>query len=739
MATLEQLAGNVGAKQQGTGLGVSSAPKPQSAEFKAEAISKDVLGILGKASDVRQMHNTLSVGVAQRNATSNLVERDVAIGHLMTQAEQPNANFRQIKQDIETVHQFYGTPTFENEDAQTKFDMMYHVEGSKSVAVKKQLMEKRAFKQDADYLYKNSLEATEALVKGGSFSDDVKETLLDSMDSTGGYYTKKQLENDMASIVATDFAQTTNPNDFIMEGGKINAQAVKDYTEFKLGNFIEFDKDGQMVFKTDDEGIIKTIGNQSKVTKSAIDSQAKTVRLEYEALATRIGQAALYNGQPYKDENGVWHRHAGSFANYESIVSSQFPELTKEAHTQIMNLYKEATTDAASGNAQYTNWFFENKKFEEFNANDEVYLPHEYDKQIEWGQHLIQNTELSATKKNNIKNKITLTKRLQNRSIVIRTNMHTISVQDAQKNIAKGNTIDGFSVGGDTYKAHYEKHLAERADIAKDINVDSQEGQVALNKEFNATARDAKILKIKNPPLFQQYKNNFEDVSGGAKSLNEMKQSVAYYRYATVNGDQSMKHYEPYMVQLEQIIMNTDEDVTDVQRTNRGNAYMQGIANNVTAKKNDVNTKKFFTTSTEYIASGERYLDFTAIPVPTDTDQHMMEIYTGVRTEAEIQSHVDSYEYYDSGVGGYDEYRVAVPKGLAKREFGGYVDHIVDGYNGGKSVFGFGDKIDTDDIYFEVGNDGTDLTYRINTVVNGKVRHIGNITSENYEYIKGRQ
>jgi len=204
--TLSQAGGQTDGGVLPVSTSISSAQQVRPAEYRAagDTLSKDLLGILGKSSEIVQQSNTLSVKAAERVASDSLTEMSkeiLAIEAQRTDATDP----REEARAIEVIYQQYGRKTFDNEDAQLAFDNSYHRTGALTVAQKSAALNRDALKKDAEFVFNKTNTNLETQLNAGIlFTNDMLKQNQDAM-TNNNFYSAEDAQFAMADRSTTSF------------------------------------------------------------------------------------------------------------------------------------------------------------------------------------------------------------------------------------------------------------------------------------------------------------------------------------------------------------------------------------------------------------------------------------------------------------------------------------------------------------------------------------------------------
>ena len=682
MATLQELAGNIGGRQKQASMSISGTGGSgvQASSYKAESIAGDVLGILNEGGKIRQTHNTLSVGVAKRNVVSSLVERNAKLSEVMIEAEKPGADYRAISQSVDDINKYYGQAKYDNADAQQAFDEGYHVKGFETIFNTRDALEKKAFKQDADNLYKQTIESVEILVPSGEYTEDIHKTLVESVSSTGDYYTEDQLNADVASIIAVDFDQTA-PENFISEGGVVNEQAVKDYVDIKLGRFVKFNEDGALEWLTDDEGIKKTIGKQLKVSKNRIESTANTTQNEYVSNAKGLARASLYEDRPWIDENGISHKHVGTAKNFQRLLTAKFPELTKADNLTVMNMYHDKkAADTASLGADVNDWVYRNKVNRKDQYGSQLFVSPKVINKLDGELNkLLNNPNLTKTQRFNLEHAykdtmIVATNNNEIQSQITALDDGTMTVQDAKGNVDNGTlNKDGKVITKAQYKGMYSQAISTLSDDIKGSTIDSAEASVEFAKKLTTLKKfDLANGGSGSPKLFQTYDGVLKDRTNIYNmSSDDIGQFVSYMDYQFTANPEEYGDYAINVKQLKNYIDTQAKDETTDQAT-KDMHLRTFTANALKWKVTPSNAKSMWGKAMENVATGSGYTwTMQNTEGASNVTNVLQSMYSGsYLNQDKIDSFVGNYEFYDTS-GRYnliDNQRILIPKSMESHE-----------------------------------------------------------------------
>ena len=520
-------------------------------------------------------------------------------------------------------------------------------------------------------------------------------------------------------------------------GGNINTEAVDAMFKDKYKHYVG----------SDNKAIVAELSKTKETMDTFLKGKANQARVEYTNQAMNRGRSLTWDGQPYTDENGITYKFASNYKEFEKTVSEEFPLLTTENHTQVMNLYRTKKSSKDGMNSLATKYMASTK----FNLIDKKFPSGQpIDKKTIKEYASWNNTIQTMAKQGLISESKAIAaefrqKTLQRQYDNQQTIFNDMGVNNTETLIKKsevgGTNPNGETITGNEYMKQYKITEDNIAQVVDSIDTDTIDVKTAggvrqeLTKRFDASVRYAQAQGKNRPALFNRYDASISDVSGTPKAVEEMQKMLQYIEYSKANGNNKYYAYDKELNQLKQVLYKTDADgklLPKEERAQRASIIMQSMATDIYRNTNSKESLRTAVKAVNEIATGEsRYFTSIDTPVPQGTAQNIMKLYKGSADELSIKQEVESYEYYDAGgTTGFDKSRVAIPKGLDKPKFGRYVNTILKVYNTNRE-----DKLDAGDVEFVVGNDGTDLTYRI--LDRTTQRHIGNISTNGYQFLLG--
>lgn len=580
-------------------------------------------------------------------------------------------------------------------------------------------------------------------ILGSDINEDVINTFKDQYSEAG---LQPLLVDELVLNTASDsISNEVNDNHelYYDAGGNINQAAIDGLIQRHYQHYLE----------SDNETIKAEVAKNSKSVNKFLEAKADDTRATYNTQAMNIGRALTWEGDPYTDANGVTYKFANNFKEYESLIDAQFPLLTTEAKTKVMNLYKEKTATKNAMNSLATNFMastkynFIDKKFPSGQPISlaEVQLVRDQNVVIQnlKDQGLISDSKgISADFR---------TKEIERQYYSQQTIFSDIANQSTEKLIEyseKGSTnANGDVITGNEYMKQYkisEDNIALDID-GMDIDVNNADVhnnlRADLYSRFDSSVRMATAQGKARPALFNRYDTVVNDVSGSTKDLGTMQKIVEYIDYTKANGNNKYFAYDRDLNNLKQALYQVDADgnlLPQETRARNASIIMQNMATNIYRNSNNKEAVRTATKAVDEIALGggeglRGTLTFIDTPVPNATAQHVMRLYQGSLDTLSIRQHVSSYETWDAGgTLGFDRQRVFVPKGLTSAKFGNYVDTILKIYNEDRE-----DTLNAGDVEYVIGNDGVDLTYRLLDKTTTPQRHIGNISAQGYQFLLG--
>jgi len=502
---------------------------------------------------------------------------------------------------------------------------------------------------------------------------------------------------------------------------------------------------------SENEAIQAEIIKNKKSAEAFLKTKANAAKSEYTNQAMNRGRTLTWDGQPYTDSNGITHKFANNFAEFERTIMEEFPLLTTENHTQAMNLYKTKTTSKNGMNSFATKYMADTK----FNLIDKKFpsgqrierqTVEDYSAWNATIQNMATQGLVSESKAISAEFRQKDIERQYNNQQTVFNDMGTQNTETLIAYSEKGSTNpNGETITGNEYMKQYkisEDNLAQSIDVVSiDTNVpkDAANLRLGLHRKFDESVKIANAQGKARPAIFNRYDAIMKDVSGSTQDIGSMQKMLEYVEYSKANGNNQYYAYDKELNVLKQTLYKTDDDgklLPEDQRTQRGSIILQSMATDIYRNSNNktavTTAKKAVTDIAE--AGGEGLkgtLTFITTPVPENTSQHIMKVYKGPLDDISVRQEVSSYEQYDVGTGiGFDKNRVFVPKGLTHTQFGSYIDTVLKLYNKNRE-----DTLEDGNIEYVIGNDGVDLNYRL--LDKTTQRHIGNITTDGYQFLKG--
>lgn len=526
------------------------------------------------------------------------------------------------------------------------------------------------------------------------------------------------------------------------EAGNINQDAVDNLFNTKYKHYIN----------SDNQAIVAELSKTKHSLDSFLTTKSKQEKTKYTNRAVVRAKSLMHKGTPFTDKNGVTHRYAINAKEFESIINKEYPLLTKDNQEKIVGMYKDATNGSNSMNpyaTQFLNdakYYFTSKLFPSGGV-----IPKDLVEKFRLKKDIIvelgNQGKISTSKVMSVVEKQKEIEREYNQQQRIFSDMKSNNGEDLH-HLAVVGAIDaeGQKIKGDTYMKAYkitEENIAKGIDSIKTDTNDVKEA--AKSKEtlytfFDESVKYAKAQGKSTPDIFRRYDTTIANTSGVFKDVESMQKMLLYIEYAKANGDDKYYSYDGELNLLKQNLYKTDADgklLPEETRAHRASIVMNDIATNIYRNAHNREALRAVKKQINKIATGEsRYLTIIDTPVPDRTAENMLKIYRGAKDELSLQQYVEGYEYYDAGGNwGHDKSRVAVPKGLGEgseglEKFSRYVDTILKIYNKKQK-----DKLVPADVEFVIGNDGTDLTYRL--LDRTTRRMIGNINANGYQFLLG--
>ena len=576
-----------------------------------------------------------------------------------------------------------------------------------------------------------------------SFKARYRNVGLDANDVDAMVYTR--INNGVAKYVQE------NANEFFDAGGN----AIK-------GKFESYMKDAYKIFEdTNSDSLKGAIAKSGKQLDSYVEREGKKIESEYYAGASALARASTWMGKPYTDENGVTHTFVPTYAEFERTINAKYPLMSKQAHTQVMNMYKKKT---GSGGGSSTSLYVDMDldKYSQTNSAGQNFVEGQYEVTRAEAVALINSGTLTASKQATMVKKVYKIDRDQRHIIHAGNEITTISsdnVEEMKELINKGDKdAEGYPVTGSVYRVQAERQLS---DIEEKITSNTMNSPEAV-QEFRIMADKAKqystALGISQPKIFKQFDTSLKDYSGGGRSLESMKQLSEYVKYRYDNGEATMGFKMSDVRHLDQILEKKDKDGNIDVTLNRRNAntFMAKMATSTTGKSNSTVIEKEFEENIIGMGKGSEWGAIINTDMPLNTAGVLQEMYAsngGSTNSKDIAKYVNSFDTYDVGSGVFsgakdgegvlgtvggaikgaalglynsDRYRVMLPVGVSGGQFSSYLSKILKRTD---------NQYDRNDLDFVPQTDGHELSYRV--VAQG--RYLGTISKRGQEYLEGEE
>ncbi len=488
---------------------------------------------------------------------------------------------------------------------------------------------------------------------------------------------------------------------------------------------------------TDSAEIQASVEKSRKSADVFIKQKSNEQKQQYMNQATNVARAGTWRGEPYTDENGVRHEWTDSYKEFESLISSDFPLLDTENHTQVMNMYKHYTDSDNSGNDMASKYLkVTTDKWDPYLNESKVMTKTELDNNVAWANSIENNPDVSQTKKDSVQIKKEKLIREQGHITKVISDVDRLSTDDL-RTLSETGTVDAERrvIPAKRYKQIISDRISKDSSEIKEMNIDSPEAMTEFRDKMNNVKRLSESQNVKTPSIFKWYDNKLQDFTGESLSLNEMKQVSEYVSYRADNGDESKKYFAADMKQLNQIMHNDAEDMTDELKLKDGNALMNKVASDVNREAASKARKDKFNDALGDMMNSGEWTSFTDLPTADNTSYHLQAIYKNhSNSKADIEKFVNGMETYDVESSWYsrDKMRLVVPVGMSNGSFKKSINTSLDVYNKGRN-----DKIGQGDLDYVIQNDGTNISYRLVRADNGE--YLGSVSENGYQYIKGRE
>ena len=494
--------------------------------------------------------------------------------------------------------------------------------------------------------------------------------------------------------------------------------------------------------QSENEGIVGAISESSERVNNHIETEANRQSQVYMNEATSIAKSMLWTGEPYTDENGVTYHFAQAYKNFEEKINADFPLLTKENHTQIMNMYRTAK-DGSSGvaSALVSDWMHRVKTFieEPQNATSNpdntkfVSLSRE-------GEYLTLTEGLTPSQRQSVKNKLDSYTRRQTNLNTVQNTFRIFTKEDLRVTMKNGiKNEDGSIIKPDDVRKVAETNILQTTQFMKETDVSAEGGTQTYTKEMKYLEKLQWSLDGNQPKLYADNNTILKNgVNIDQMSENDIKQLATYVDYQLARG--KTKEFIQYKTQLQsamQILSKGDTPVEEGgiskdQSVLAAKTVLKDAGTNNWIQRQGTDVRKRFNDSViKIFDEGGEW--FTAFNTPTSdgTTDNLMATYNGALDEESILSFVESHDSADFGeTFGSDKIRVVVPANINKVDFKTMVNKMVTNAQKENPEIGY------NDLSFIPNNNGTDLTYELKANVKGQLKSLGFINKRNTD-IKG--
>ena len=517
----------------------------------------------------------------------------------------------------------------------------------------------------------------------------------------------------------------TNPSSYHNEAGQIDKEALN----------IKIEKAYSLVSGEGSE-TIKTILKKGKIAvNSSIEASANKANKEYTDRATIYAKSMRFTGTPYPDSNGVQHWLA-SEKEYDKLLKSNFPLLSTDEHTKLMNLYRQETSSTGMSSA-ITEWTNGVKRFDSFNKSGKTFSDEEWLAHSQQGYILYNHPNTTDAQRGTIK------------KILLNTNNNQKIARDTQANLG----VQSEEVMSKKYDNGYEsidsegKSVYVSSDDVKTI-VDNKSADIAKNIKDSdgsdmqgfyskmTTASHIRKIQGKAKSDSEAYFNHMLTPSDKVMNKNDFKLLGNFMQWSESSGDNSYAFYDNRMRNIASVLAQAEKTPEgEAKALKEANAqYKAMIRDKEIIQSRHGKAFKSVQTELVRIAGGDNWSDLTSIFMDSDKMAHdLLRSRHGDMDELSIKEWFSDFDRADIGTGlGYDKRSVIPPKGVKERQFQVALDEIIaiDNESNGD------DTINQDDIIpitMYTDEDG----YHI--LLKAKNRVIGKITSGSYTAIKINQ
>jgi hypothetical protein len=516
------------------------------------------------------------------------------------------------------------------------------------------------------------------------------------------------------------------PDTYHNAAGVVNSEAVDAMIDQKY----------RLVLSSDDKALQDKVSAMREKAHNYIDSKGIQARNKYFSEAKTLANSMLHFDTPWVDENGTSHYAELNPKKFEKTIDNKFGLLSKPDKTAIMDMWREKTQNKGASNAMVTDWEKRVEKFiEDPNADGQVAGDKTYEALTDLGNSIINNLDISATKKTNMKWKMENYTRLKEDFTIARDEIQTLTKEELRSRVENGFMKDGGSIlDGGTYVKVINKQLRDTSKAISEIDMGGENAGLTYVADLEKLEKLQFAKNGKLPSIETDFNNTLTTgLNVTNMSKNDMLQMAAYIDFASLRSPAEYKHYQKEMKGLIQIFDKVDTaeggSFTEDMALISARGKLKYTTSESYLKKQSPEVMKAFTDAVvdRSQGGGEGWtgtVSFINTDVPEGTASILRDMYHGLNTPEAIAKHVSGFSAVDFGGVGFDTNRVLMPKNFTNETmFRNVVGALV------KKGQEDNSEIDEDSLEFQPHENGG-LWYELYANVGGKRIYLGNINKE---------